>query len=183
VIPENTTFEFAIDLQLAGVVDYVQQGLAAGALGFYLSSNHFSGDPHNGSTIPYPQWYHKEFDAAFGGVPPTLAVDYEILDLPGDYNVDGVVDAADYSVWRNHLGSDTSLPNDDTAGVGDDDYVRWKTHFGETPDAGAGSLSALRVPEPATSLLALAGVFALVGLCRGKRNGVAGPLRSSSCWS
>ena len=55
----------------------------------------------------------------------------------GDYNRDGIVNAADYTVWRNNLGSGTALPNDDTAGVGPDDYVRWKTNFGQT--AGAGS--------------------------------------------
>ena len=34
--------------------------------------------------------------------------------LPGDYNQDHVVDAADYTVWRDHLGSATALFNDDT---------------------------------------------------------------------
>ena len=50
---------------------------------------------------------------------------------PGDYNQNGIVDAADYTVWRDNLGSGTSLPNDGTPGVGHDDYVRWKIHFGE----------------------------------------------------
>ena len=57
--------------------------------------------------------------------------------LPGDYNQNGVVDAADYAVWRDNDGSGTSLPNDDTLGVGPDDYVRWRSHFGQT--AGSGS--------------------------------------------
>ncbi len=73
------------------------------------------------------------------------------LTLPGDYIQDGIVDAADYTEWRNHLGSSTSLPNDDTTGVGQDDYDRWKTHFGES--AGSGSLTNSSVPEPATLLL------------------------------
>ena len=59
--------------------------------------------------------------------------------LPGDYNQNGTVDAADYTLWRNNLGSGTSLPNDDTAGVDQDDYARWKTHFGETLSSGPGS--------------------------------------------
>ena len=46
--------------------------------------------------------------------------------LPGDYNQDGTVDAADYVVWRKNLGSSTSLANDDTPGVGPDDYTRWR---------------------------------------------------------
>jgi T5SS/PEP-CTERM-associated repeat protein len=72
--------------------------------------------------------------------------------LPGDYNQDGAVDAADYVVWRNNLGSGTSLPNDDTTGVGPDDYTRWRKNFGQTPAAGlatANDASFLEaVPEP-----------------------------------
>jgi hypothetical protein len=164
LIPENTTFTFDVDLELPGVEAYVQQAIADGALGFYLSSNHFAGDPHNGSTIPYPQWYHKEFNAEFGGVPPTLSVEYTVHDLPGDYNKDGFVDGADYSVWRDRLGNAESLPNDDTPGVGEDDYVRWKAHFGETPGAGSGAF-AQAVPEPST-LVGVMIAAAAVGVVR-----------------
>ena len=85
--------------------------------------------------------------------------------LPGDYNQDGAVNAADYTVWRDNLGSATSLPNDDTAGVGPDDYTRWKTHFGESIGSGngsaaTGSASALAtVPEPAAALLLALGLL------------------------
>ncbi|HMO87085.1 MAG TPA: hypothetical protein PKC18_19420, partial [Lacipirellulaceae bacterium] len=86
--------------------------------------------------------------------------------LPGDYNADGLVDAADYTVWRNNLGSPTALPNDDTAGVGPDDYDRWKQFYGTS--AGSGGLAAgplQQVPEP--SGLALAGIaLAVAGSCR-----------------
>ena len=86
-----------------------------------------------------------------------------VSNLPGDYNGNGVVDAADYTVWRNNLGSGMSLPNDNTAGVGQDDYERWKTHFGETV-GGAGSAGASpsqsAVPEPATLAAMLGGLIA-----------------------
>ena len=81
--------------------------------------------------------------------------------LPGDYNQDGKVDAADYTVWRDHLGSDTALANDDTPGVGADDYARWKTHFGEaSTGSGAGGAAGegyqtVAVPEPALLALVL----------------------------
>lgn len=80
--------------------------------------------------------------------------------VPGDYNQNGTVDAADYTVWRDLLGSETSLPNDDTAGVGADDYARWKTHFGES--AASGALSNVVVPEPATLNLFAAAPMAIV---------------------
>ena len=73
--------------------------------------------------------------------------------LPGDYNQNGTVDAADYTVWRDNLGSATSLPNDDTPGVGLDDYDRWKTHFGESNGIGSGARANTTVPEPATLVL------------------------------
>ncbi len=79
--------------------------------------------------------------------------------VPGDYNQDGTVNAADYTVWRDHLGSGTSLPNDDTAGVGPDDYTRWKTHFGES--TGSGAIANAAVPEPAASVLLAVAIVAI----------------------
>jgi T5SS/PEP-CTERM-associated repeat protein len=88
------------------------------------------------------------------------------LDLPGDYNNDGFVDAADYTVWRNKLGSATSLPNDNTPGVGQDDYTRWKANFGQVAGSGAGSIAPpySATPEPSTPLLALSGLAILLNL-------------------
>ena len=54
----------------------------------------------------------------------------------GDFNADGRTDAADYTVWRNTLGSTTDLRanGDDTGaseGVIDEaDYAVWKEYFG-----------------------------------------------------
>jgi hypothetical protein len=79
-----------------------------------------------------------------------VKVDYlveSIALLLGDYNQNGVVDGADYVVWRNSLGSPNALPNDDTAGVGPDDYTRWRANFGDTAGSGVGGSVAL-VPEP-----------------------------------
>jgi glucose/arabinose dehydrogenase len=54
--------------------------------------------------------------------------------VPGDYNSDKIVDAADYSVWRDQLGASIVLPNDVTPGtVTAADYDVWKAHFGATP--------------------------------------------------
>ncbi|MEX2169553.1 MAG: hypothetical protein WD851_09590 [Pirellulales bacterium] len=80
--------------------------------------------------------------------------------LPGDYNEDGAVNAADYTVWRDQLGGGTSLPNDDTAGVGPDDYDRWNMHFGQ--NAGTGSNGPDAVPEPSALQLLL---LAAAGVC------------------
>ncbi|MGD9635430.1 MAG: hypothetical protein AB7G28_15690 [Pirellulales bacterium] len=94
---------------------------------------------------------------------PTLS---EVTGLAGDYNENHKVDAADYTTWRDRLGSGTALPNDDTTGVGDDDYTRWKTNFGMS-SPGGGSLGASAVPEPTTWMLAM---FLLVGSMIPRRN-------------
>jgi PEP-CTERM motif len=90
--------------------------------------------------------------------------------LIGDYNNNGVVDAADYTTWRDNLGGAT-LTNRDPANTGavtTADYTSWVTHFGNTagPGSGAGLASGGAVPEPASIVLAALGVFGLIGAAR-----------------
>ena len=55
------------------------------------------------------------------------------LGLAGDYNGNNVIDAADYTVWRDAIGGPATLVNDPTPGTVDDtDYQYWKSHFGAT---------------------------------------------------
>jgi sugar lactone lactonase YvrE len=66
----------------------------------------------------------------------------------GDYNDDGVVDAADYVVWRNAAPTAT-LPNDDSPGSVDaSDYADWRAHFAENTSATLSGFEANAVPEP-----------------------------------
>jgi hypothetical protein len=79
--------------------------------------------------------------------------------LPGDYNGNGTVDAADYTVWRNNVGSSTTLPNDPIGGViGQDQYDQWKANFGM---GGGGALAGGPVPEPTCALLFVAGLLCM----------------------
>jgi hypothetical protein len=75
----------------------------------------------------------------------------EALQL-GDFNADGTVDAADYSVWRDAVGAadDSSLHHrgDGLPGVDGGDYAIWKLHFGESAETG--ELAAVQAPEPTT---------------------------------
>lgn len=65
------------------------------------------------------------------------AFEFGIAPLAGDFNGDGTVDAADYTVWSDGLGGRYTLA----------DYETWIRHFGET--AGRGSVDlALATPEP-----------------------------------
>jgi hypothetical protein len=68
--------------------------------------------------------------------------------LPGDFNLDGAVNAADYVVWRKGLGT-TYTPAD---------FIEWKLNFGDTAGAGGGA----SVPEPASALLCCATLAVLM---------------------
>lgn len=74
--------------------------------------------------------------------------------VPGDYNQDGFVNAADYSVWRDHLGQNFTLPNEgpsQTPGqVTPEDYDFWKANF-----TGGGGAAAVGVPEPGSLVMLL----------------------------
>ncbi|MEX2317540.1 MAG: PQQ-dependent sugar dehydrogenase [Pirellulales bacterium] len=88
----------------------------------------------------------------------------------GDFNHDGTVNAADYTVWRNELGQSvangTSADADGSGTVTRDDYNIWKSQYGQTAIP-IGSGSGQAVPEPGSCALLLAGVaLAVCGAAR-----------------
>jgi hypothetical protein len=78
--------------------------------------------------------------------------------VPGDYNGNGKVDAADYVLWRN--GGPLANEVDAPGTVNGADYTAWRARFGNPPGAGSGTGGA--VPEPTT--IVLVGMFAAVSL-------------------
>jgi autotransporter-associated beta strand protein len=85
--------------------------------------------------------------------------------LPGDYNRDGTVDTADYTVYRNALvdGNLAADGNFDGVVTGNDFRI-WKAAYGLTlTDNGNASIGTLPVPEPSLAMLALSG--ALIYIC------------------
>ena len=104
-----------------------------------------------------------EFNGTFATLLGSHASGLFLIDeaaLPGDFNGDGAVDAADYTVWRDHLGEVDSMlafgSTQDGSGLVDAaDYQTWVTNFGShssTADGPAG-LRSLTVPEPAGLIL------------------------------
>jgi hypothetical protein len=86
---------------------------------------------------------HLRFD-----LPPGVSFTTDsgvVFIIPGDYNNNGTVDAADYVLWRNSNGPSA-------------DYNTWRANFGPTAGSGSvlpstGPLSA--IPEPTTAVLLL----------------------------
>ncbi len=113
-----------------------------------------------------------EIEASFGDFSQALSValadgglelDVALPFLLGDYNGDGAVDAADYTVWRDALGQSV-LPGTGADGnhdgtVDEADFAVWKAHFGATMPTGT---STTAVPEPASLCLVAIGVGCLV---------------------
>ena len=84
--------------------------------------------------------------------------------VPGDYNSNGVVDAADYVLWRNGgpLANEVDVPGTVNAA----DYTAWRARFGNASGSGAG-FGAAAVPEPAAFTL-----FAVAVACLWAGSGV-----------
>jgi hypothetical protein len=95
-------------------------------------------------TLLLPSEY--QWDVSYGQYDLVL----EVLgtSLIGDYNDDGVVDGADYTVWRDTFGEEV-------------DFTAWRSNFGMTSNNGSGSLGSgqAAVPEPTTLGLLLVAVF------------------------
>ncbi|MEX2169584.1 MAG: autotransporter-associated beta strand repeat-containing protein [Pirellulales bacterium] len=97
------------------------------------------------SAVNAPHFNGHTLDLVYGTNQVTLHV-IEALFPTGDYNQNGIVDAADYTVWRDTGGTPT-------------EYDTWQANFGAT--LGSSANEAAAVPEPASLvLLALGAMFA-----------------------
>jgi hypothetical protein len=105
-------------------------------------------------------FYSRSATQNFDGLPldptwrPALSVTFTLPAQPsGDYNVNGVVDAADYVVWRNSLGqpispAGTGADGNSNNSVDPGDLTYWQARFGSPVGSGANS-----IPEPASLLM------------------------------
>ncbi len=102
----------------------------------------------------FPVFNDLTFEVIYNSQSVVLQV-VEVILLAGDYNQNGIVDAADYTLWRNNLGAPAgTLANDVDGGViGPAQYATWKSNFGATLGSGAGGVGS--VPEPSSLLLCL----------------------------
>jgi hypothetical protein len=83
------------------------------------------------------------------------------IPLPGDYDNNRVVDAADYVVWRDNVGTSNILLNDAIGGeIGPLHFDQWRANFGRTIAASAAGTTA--VPEPTCQVLLIA--LAMAGM-------------------
>jgi hypothetical protein len=117
---------------------------------------------HSANSNGWPSAFNNvgqvAFWARFTDGSQGVFVSNKVATVPGDFNFDGTVDAADYVVWRSGLGTLYSPSH----------YNIWRTNFGSSLGSGSGAtlpsaapLSAA-VPEPGNaSLLIMAAAIAM----------------------
>jgi hypothetical protein len=125
-------------------------------LGFALDSGN-----SDGRASAFNDLGQLVFWASFTNGTQGVFVSSAVAHLPGDFNNDGTVDAADYVVWRNNDGTQTG-------------YDTWRANFGRRlfTGSGAGAIAQLApgdpaganyaVPEPAGILLAATALGVLI---------------------
>ncbi len=109
--------------------------------------------------------FYGEYEITVGGQTFDLDLSkgtslYSLVIAPGDFNGDGEVDAGDYTIWRDTLGSTDDFRADGNGDrmIDENDYAIWKSLFGTNYASGAGQ-AALSAPEPAAISLVLVAVF------------------------
>jgi hypothetical protein len=186
---QNAQFNAAADANADGLVDnrdlfalenaYVPNGADQAAVAAYESLLLRRGDFNNDNATDAADL--AMLYAGLGGNDWLLDVDgngtVELADAqqfvtqlvrtsPGDYNLDGVVDAADYTVWRDGqlaLTADGDFDGD-TDG---DDYDTWRANFGAARIPlmlAGGPQAAQAAPEPASLTALLSAVMMCAAL-------------------
>jgi hypothetical protein len=146
------------DLNESGMADSTDRNLLVAAI---------AAPPSLLDLLGGPQYiYDLNADDAVNALDLATYDSFFTVAVPGDYNNNGFVDAADYPMWRDHLGQTFQLDNEgagQTPGqVTIEDYNFWVSQFGNPGSGAGGGLGASGVPEPTTILLAATGVFGLV---------------------
>lgn len=126
----------AVSLSGGGIAEFeLDAGFVESLLG---QSSHLGLRLASGSVGPFTRIASSE---STSNQRPMLTLHFTSAGLAGDYNTDGVVDVADYTVWRDGLGVVYTA----------DDYMVWKNNFGATSSGPPSESSA--VPEPAAVML------------------------------
>jgi hypothetical protein len=130
-----------------------------------MVSASFGGTQYNW-TITYQgniTWTNPD-TGALSTVDPTGGIDVVLVGqssvsvgLPGDYNNNGAVDAADYVLWRN--GGPLQNQGASPGAVDQADYDFWRTQFGKRSGGAGAALGAAAIPEPGAMVAVVIGLL------------------------
>jgi len=84
----------------------------------------------------------------------------------GDYNLNGIVDAPDYVLWRKSLtlsGIGLAADGDGDHTITQADFDIWRANYGKIPGGGgSGSVVGANIPEPTSLLMLVAGILPIM---------------------
>jgi hypothetical protein len=185
----NSTGKAAADWHVSNLTDNPGSGSAgviAGATPPIIDFRQ-SGDPHpTNDNNPHTPPAQPELVESNHGVPYGSKLNVSLGGpnfMTGDYNKNGIVDAADFVAWRksvNQTGSEENHPDADGNHdflVNDADRAIWGARFGQpTPGGVAAPIAspAAQVPEPTGGMLALLMASAGAAMRTGWRKSVIG---------
>jgi hypothetical protein len=91
-----------------------------------------------------------------------------VTPVAGDYNGNGIVDAADYTMWRDSLGQigpGLAADGNHDSIVNSHDYDVWSANFGTIAGGGTAAMSPspVEAPEPSACVLGIVGVAVVIG--------------------
>jgi hypothetical protein len=170
-VPENTTFvqnvtatDFDLPAQtvtfsIAGGADQAKFNITSGGELSFVAPPDFEAPTDANSDNVYVVIVQAS-DGSFTNLQAVLISVTNVIEpppLPGDYNKDNDVDAADYVFWRKTLGT-TGLPaysgadGDGNSTIDEGDYGVWTAHFGQSLPGSSESDFAEILAEPIISL-------------------------------
>lgn len=130
----DPTFDAATNTYFVGTYPLTVNNVSSGEVKPIFLNSSMNGTDDGGALQLVGLGAGDPFVSAQGGVSTTPDASIVVTNgLAGDYNNDGVVDAADYTVWRDNLGSNNDLPNRDASATGPvstGDYNFWRNNFG-----------------------------------------------------
>jgi hypothetical protein len=156
--------------------------LASGNFPAGLSPSFFSNDDFESSGNVFTTLGNSQTPGAISLAAVSTFVRTNLTAGPAlpDYNENGVVDAADYALWRNtrgQMGAGLAADGNNDGTVNQADYDLWRANFGKmvAPASGGALLSSIAsVPEPTAGILLMIGAVSLSGMRLRKRFPVAG---------
>ncbi|MCA9239311.1 MAG: hypothetical protein KDA37_03890 [Planctomycetales bacterium] len=147
----------ALNVQVESPLSGAGGSLALTVIDAATISGQFSDTPSIGESVGSGwRFGGLDYDTANGDVILNL-----IAGIEGDFNNDGAVNAADYTLWRDHLGEGAGTLANDYTGlpIGPEQYAIWQANYGQSLGLAAAQLTSTPAPEPtAIALLAVMSV-------------------------
>ncbi|HEX4416110.1 MAG TPA: autotransporter-associated beta strand repeat-containing protein [Lacipirellulaceae bacterium] len=137
----------------------INEQVAALMLGGFAQANGTYGSSTSSATFKLNEYFSG------AGI---ITVGSAVTGVAGDYNGNGVVDAADYVLWRN--GGPLQNEVNSIGTVDASDYTAWRARFGNTSGSGSSLSAGAAVPEPGSCSLLVLGIGSVwaIGMSRRK---------------